>query len=75
MQKMAPKIATGLGLTEMAGFCTYTPLMWSVEQISNSIGFAYPISPISIRSPMKENRMAGDMKPDKEIGEICFSGP
>ena len=40
-----------------------------------SIGFDMPISPISIREPMKEDGSAGNKKPEGEVGEICFSGP
>jgi len=75
LKLMAPKFGTGLGLTEMSGFVTYTPLEGTVDDILASIGFAMPITPISIRKPMKENGTAGDELPKGEIGEICFSGP
>jgi acyl-CoA synthetase (AMP-forming)/AMP-acid ligase II len=72
---MAPKFGTGLGLTETGGFCTYSPLDGTVDDILASIGFDMPLCPISIRDAMKEDGTAGDEKPKGEIGEICFSGP
>ncbi len=72
---MAPKIGTGLGLSELSGMATYTPKDNTVEDIASGIGFAMPITPISIRKVMKEDGSAGDVLPEGEIGEICFSGP
>lgn len=74
MQKMAPNIATGLGLTETSGFCTYTPFGAGVDAIIKSIGFDMPLFPISIREPMDENGNAGPEKEMHEVGEITFSG-
>lgn len=75
MKEMAPHIGTGLGLTETAGFCTYTDVDADVEELASSIGYDMPITPISIRDPMRPDGTAGDIKPAGEIGEICFSGP
>jgi fatty-acyl-CoA synthase len=75
LSKMAPQFGTGLGLTETAGFVTYSPLDGTVDDILASVGFDMPLCPISIREPMKEDGTAGKEKPPKEIGEICFSGP
>jgi acyl-CoA synthetase (AMP-forming)/AMP-acid ligase II len=61
---MAPRTATGLGLTEAAGFCTYTP-PGPIE----SLGFAAPDYPCSIRGPDGQELPAG------ETGHICFRGP
>ena len=72
---MAPKFGTGLGLTEIGGFCTYSPLDGTVDDILASVGFDMPLCPISIREPMMEDGRAGNEKPAGEIGEICFSGP
>ena len=72
---MAPRMATGLGLTEAAGFCTYTPLTDSVDEVAAGLGFAMPVYPISIRQPMRDNGRAGDELPDGETGHICFRGP
>lgn len=73
--KMAPQAATGLGLTETAGFCTYLVTNSKLDEIKNSIGSDMPVTPITIRKPIKEDLSAGDEVPAGEIGEICFSGP
>ncbi|MCK5346666.1 MAG: acyl--CoA ligase, partial [Candidatus Heimdallarchaeota archaeon] len=72
---MAPKFGTGDGLTEMSGFCTYSPLDGTVDDILAGVGYAMPISPISIREKMNHDGSAGNEKPAGEIGEICFKGP
>lgn len=74
LSTMAPKFGTGLGLTETAGFVTYTPLDGTIEDILSSVGYESPLCPISIREPMKNNGKAGDEKEHGEVGEICFSG-
>jgi fatty-acyl-CoA synthase len=71
---MAPLVATGLGLTESAGFCTYL-IEVSANDIFTSLGRAMPVYPFSIRQPMRENGLAGDELPEGEIGHICFRGP
>jgi len=75
LSTMAPKFGTGLGLTEIGGFCTYSPLDGTVDEIHASIGFDMPLCPISIREIMNEDGSAGTEKLPGEIGEICFSGP
>lgn len=75
LSEMSSASGTGLGLTEVGGFCTYTPLGGSVDEILASVGFDAPLCPISIRHPMKADGTAGDLKPKGEIGEICFEGP
>jgi acyl-CoA synthetase (AMP-forming)/AMP-acid ligase II len=75
LAKMAPKFGSGLGLTETAGFVTFTPLDGTVDDIVASIGFSSPLCPISIRDPMKPDGTAGDPKPSGQVGEITFSGP
>jgi acyl-CoA synthetase (AMP-forming)/AMP-acid ligase II len=75
LSKMAPQFGTGLGLTETAGFVTYTPLNGTIDDILSSVGFDSPLCPISIREPMKSDGFAGNEKSKGEIGEICFSGP
>jgi len=75
LKEMAPKAGTGLGLTETAGFVTYSPLDGTVDDILASVGFDSPLYPISIRKPMKADGSAGDELPKGEVGEICFSGP
>ncbi|MBN1801135.1 MAG: acyl--CoA ligase [Candidatus Lokiarchaeota archaeon] len=75
LAKMAPKIGTGLGLTETSGLCTYTPDDATIEDITNNLGTPFPIYPATIRAPMKEDGSAGEILKDREIGEICFEGP
>ncbi|MHA1892295.1 MAG: class I adenylate-forming enzyme family protein [Promethearchaeota archaeon] len=77
LSTMAPFIASGLGLTELSGFCSYTPFGKDVtpEQILESLGHDYPIAPLFIRKPMNPDGSAGDELPAGEIGEVCYSGP
>jgi len=75
LQQMTPRFGTGLGLTETSGFCTFTPLDGTVDDILAGVGYAMPITPISIRKPMLPNGKAGKELPSGENGEICFSGP
>ena len=72
---MAPQAATGLGLTEMAGFVTYTGATTDVQDLVESVGWAAPITPLTIRRPMRDDGSAGEELPDGETGEICFTGP
>lgn len=75
LAQMAPKFGGGLGLTEMAGFVTYTPLDGTIDDLLHGVGYDMPVTPLSIRQPMKPDGTAGDELPDGEPGEICFSGP
>ena len=75
MKAMAPRIGTGLGLTETAGFCTYTNVNADVDELVQGIGYDIPLCPISIREPMNADGTSGKEKAKNEIGEICFSGP
>jgi acyl-CoA synthetase (AMP-forming)/AMP-acid ligase II len=75
MLKMAPQIATGLGLTETSGFCTYTALTNDAEALARGLGWAMPAYPMSIRQPMKGDGSAGAEVSAGEIGHVCFSGP
>jgi acyl-CoA synthetase (AMP-forming)/AMP-acid ligase II len=75
LRQMAPEIGTGLGLTELSGFCSYTALGATAEDLAEGIGFDAPHCPISVREPMREDGTAGAERPPGEIGEICFSGP
>jgi len=75
LSSMAPKFGSGLGLTEVSGFCSYTPLDGTVDDILESLGYDYPITPLSIRNQMKEDGTAGEELVNGEIGEICYSGP
>jgi acyl-CoA synthetase (AMP-forming)/AMP-acid ligase II len=73
--EMAPTTATGLGMTEMAGFVTYTGMTRDVDYLVNGVGWPMPITPLSIRRPMNPDGTAGAELPDGESGEICFTGP
>jgi len=75
MAQMAPLMGTGLGLTETAGFCTYTPMTSAVDDLSAGIGFDMPAYAISIRREMRADGSAGGALHDGEVGHICFSGP
>ncbi|MBX7166917.1 MAG: acyl--CoA ligase [Pirellulales bacterium] len=75
LARMAPRMGTGLGLTEMAGFVTYTPLDSTVDDLQAGVGFDMPVTPLSIRKPMCGDGSAGEELPPGETGEICFSGP
>jgi fatty-acyl-CoA synthase len=75
LREMAPEIGTGLGLTELSGFCTYTALGATADDLAEGIGDDMPLCPISIREPMRADGTAGPEKAPGELGEICFSGP
>ncbi|MCI0333939.1 MAG: acyl--CoA ligase [Planctomycetes bacterium] len=73
--EMLSVVGTGLGMTEMAGFVTYTGLTNDVDHLVNGVGWPMPITPLSIRQPMKADGTAGDVLPNGATGEICFTGP
>jgi fatty-acyl-CoA synthase len=75
LAKMAPRMATGLGLTEAAGFCTFTPELATVDEMMETLGFDMPVYPMSIREPMREDGYAGHELPAGSVGQICFRGP
>ncbi len=75
LSRMSPRSGTGLGLTEGAGFITYTPKDITATVLAGSVGYEMPITPISIRKPMNPDGTAGPILPDGQIGEVCFEGP
>lgn len=75
LQAMAPLVATGLGLTEMAGFVTYSKIGGSPEELVANVGRDMPVTPLTIRQPMNDDGTAGKELADGEVGEICFGGP
>jgi acyl-CoA synthetase (AMP-forming)/AMP-acid ligase II len=75
MLRMAPRIATGLGLTETSGFCTYTALTPDADTVAQGLGWAMPVYRMSVRQPMEAGGAAGAEISDGEIGHICFEGP
>lgn len=76
LSKMAPNFGTGIGMTETAGFYSFTPKGISVEEMAGQVGMTFEdLAPVTIRKPTQENGNAGEDLPDGEIGEICVSGP
>ncbi|MBN1532451.1 MAG: acyl--CoA ligase [Spirochaetes bacterium] len=76
LSTMAPRIGTGIGMTENAGFATFTPPGISFEEMAGQVGRAFPdLAEVTIRKPMSEDGGAGDELPDGEIGEICYHPP
>jgi fatty-acyl-CoA synthase len=76
LSKMAPNFGTGIGMTETAGFYSFTPKGISVEEMAGQVGLAFEdLAPVTIRKPAKDNGTAGEELPDNEIGEICVTGP
>ena len=59
LRAMAPEIGTGLGLTETSGFCTYTAVGATADDLAEGIGFDSPLCPISVRAPMAADGSAG----------------
>jgi fatty-acyl-CoA synthase len=76
MAEMAPSFGTGIGMTESAGFVSFTPPDIPVEEMAGQVGQAFPdLAPITIRAPMNEDGTAGEELADEEIVEICYEGP
>ncbi len=76
LSTMAPRIGTGIGMTENAGFATFTPPGISFEEMAGQVGRAFDdLAAVTIRKPMQENGAAGEELPDGEIGEICYHPP
>ncbi len=76
LSEMADHFGTGIGMTETAGFYSFTPKGIPVEEMAGQVGMAFEeLAPVTIRKPMKEDGTSGDELPDGEIGEICVAGP
>ena len=76
LSKMAPKFGTGIGMTESAGFATFTAPGLSPQKMAGQVGRPFPeLAKVTIRSPMNEDRCAGEEVEDEEIGEICYHPP
>ena len=76
LAQMAPYFGTGIGMTETAGFYTFTPKGISVEEMAGQVGTAFEdLAPVTIRKPANEDGTAGEELDDGEIGEICVCGP
>jgi len=76
LARMAPRFGTGLGMTENAGFATFTPEGIPIEEMAGQVGRAFSdLAEVSVRKPMNPDRSAGKELPDGEIGEICYHPP
>ena len=76
LSTMAPRFGTGIGMTENAGFATFTPADISIEEMAGQVGQAFPdLARVSIRKPMEADGSAGAELADEEIGEICYHPP
>ncbi|MCP4371637.1 MAG: acyl--CoA ligase [Deltaproteobacteria bacterium] len=76
LSTMAPRFGTGIGMTENAGFATFTPADISHEEMAGQVGQAFDdLAEVSIRKPMGKNGSAGEELADEEIGEICYHPP
>ncbi len=76
LSEMAPKFGTGIGMTENAGFATFTPKDIPIEEMAGQVGQAFPdLAEVSVRKPMQPDGTAGEELPDEEIGEICYHPP
>ncbi len=76
LSAMAPKFGTGIGMTENAGFATFTPADIPIEEMAGQVGQAFPdLARVSIRTPMEPDGSAGKEMADEEIGEICYHPP
>jgi fatty-acyl-CoA synthase len=76
LAQMAPRFGTGLGMTENAGFATFTPEGIPLEEMAGQVGRAFSdLAEVSVRNPMEPDRSAGAELPDGEVGEICYHPP
>ena len=76
LQKMAPNFGTGLGMTENAGFATFSKPGTCPQDLVGQVGSAFPeLAKVSIRQPMNSNGTAGAECEHGESGEICYHPP
>ncbi len=76
LSRMAPDFGTGIGMTENAGFATFTPRGIPIEEMAGQVGRAFPdLANVTIRRPMLADGLAGPELPDGEVGEICYHPP
>jgi len=76
LAEMAPNFGTGIGMTETAGFYTFTPKDISVEEMAGQVGRPFDdLAPVTIRKPVNDDGTSGEEISDGEVGEICVSGP
>ena len=73
---MAPACGTGLGMTENAGFATFTAPGTPPEEMVGQVGSPFPdLAAVTVRHPMNPDGTAGAELPDGETGEICYHPP
>ena len=73
---MAPAIGTGIGMTENAGFATFTPPGIPPEEMVGQVGRAFPdLADVTVRMPMNTDGTAGEELPHGDVGEICYHPP
>lgn len=76
MDKMAPTWSTGFGMTECAGYISFTPKGATVDEVFGQVGQTNPdLAKVTIRKPKNEDGTAGEELPVGESGEICVEGP
>jgi len=76
LSTMAPNIGTGLGMTENAGFATFSQPGSSAESLVGQVGSSFPdLAKVTIRQPMRADGHAGEELALGEIGEICYHPP
>ncbi len=76
LSTMAERFGTGLGMTENAGFATFTPPGISLEEMAGQMGQCFDnLAKVTVRSPMEEDGSAGRELSDNEPGEICYHPP
>ncbi len=76
LAQMAPRFGTGIGMTENAGFATFTPGGIPIEEMAGQVGRAFDdLAKVTVRKPMNPDGTAGDKLPDNEVGEICYHPP
>jgi acyl-CoA synthetase (AMP-forming)/AMP-acid ligase II len=76
LSTMAPAYGTGIGMTENAGFATFTPERISIEEMAGQVGRSFPdLAQVTVRKPMEKDGRAGEELPDNEVGEICYHPP
>jgi len=76
LAQMAKNFGTGLGMTENAGFATFSAPGTSPADLLGQVGCAFPeLAEVSIRKPMNDDGSAGEECDLGDAGEICYHPP